>query len=153
MGEDEAFLRAIRAQPTDDTTRLVYADWLDERGDPRGEYLRAWFQLEDAVRKLAALRPSLDPAWVGAVTGRVAVLLRPAGHVPVMDVRRGTVIVGQDGRFVEAIDREVSLPGHAPWLHLQLRDVVSGDTAWVRYRPADEVEVVRVLSEFEWERA
>ena len=33
MGEDEAFLAAIRAQPTDGTLRLVYADWLEERGD------------------------------------------------------------------------------------------------------------------------
>jgi uncharacterized protein (TIGR02996 family) len=28
-----AFLQAIRENPDDDTTRLIYADWLDEQGD------------------------------------------------------------------------------------------------------------------------
>jgi uncharacterized protein (TIGR02996 family) len=31
------FVRAIREEPDDDGPRLVYADWLQERGDPRGE--------------------------------------------------------------------------------------------------------------------
>src|SRR5437763_15011358 len=35
-----AFLSAIREQPDDDGPRLVYADWLDDRGDPRGEFIR-----------------------------------------------------------------------------------------------------------------
>ena len=35
-----AFLRAIRAAPDDDLPRLIYADFLDERGDPRGEFIR-----------------------------------------------------------------------------------------------------------------
>lgn len=32
--EAATFLRAIRAAPDDDTTRLVFADWLDEHGEP-----------------------------------------------------------------------------------------------------------------------
>src|SRR3954447_19705135 len=40
MTEDDAFIRTILADPTDPTPRLIYADWLEERGDPRGEYLR-----------------------------------------------------------------------------------------------------------------
>jgi uncharacterized protein (TIGR02996 family) len=39
MTEDEAFIRAVVDRPGDDTARLVYADWLDERSDPRGAYL------------------------------------------------------------------------------------------------------------------
>jgi uncharacterized protein (TIGR02996 family) len=36
-----AFWAAIRAAPTDDTPRLIYADWLDEHGDPdRAEFIR-----------------------------------------------------------------------------------------------------------------
>src|SRR4051812_18836685 len=39
--EEEAFLSAIEADPADDTTRLVYADWLEEHGDGlRAEYIR-----------------------------------------------------------------------------------------------------------------
>lgn len=36
----DAFIDAIIASPADEALRLVYADWLDERGDPRGRYLR-----------------------------------------------------------------------------------------------------------------
>src|SRR5207302_1313709 len=30
------------------TLRLVFADWLEERSDPRGELIRAWFDLREA---------------------------------------------------------------------------------------------------------
>lgn len=43
--EREAFERAVVASPDDDTVRLVYADWLDERGDPRGEFIRVQIAL------------------------------------------------------------------------------------------------------------
>lgn len=42
MTSDElAFIAALDAEPGDHTTRLVYADWLDDRGDPRGPGMRA----------------------------------------------------------------------------------------------------------------
>jgi uncharacterized protein (TIGR02996 family) len=34
------FVGAILESPEDDTPRLIYADWLEERGDPRGEFIR-----------------------------------------------------------------------------------------------------------------
>jgi uncharacterized protein (TIGR02996 family) len=40
MATDEAFVRGILDNPEDDSLRLVYADWLEERGDPRGEFIR-----------------------------------------------------------------------------------------------------------------
>jgi uncharacterized protein (TIGR02996 family) len=41
LAEHEAFLRAIYDAPDDDTPRLVYADFLDEHGDPdRAAYIR-----------------------------------------------------------------------------------------------------------------
>ncbi|QJW97149.1 TIGR02996 domain-containing protein [Frigoriglobus tundricola] len=69
----EDFLTAIAAQPTDRTLRLVYADWLDERADPRGELIR----VEDEMRHLPvfadrfwerkprrnALRADAGPEW------------------------------------------------------------------------------------------
>lgn len=36
---EQAFIDAINANPGDLTLQLVYADWLDEQGDPRG---KAW---------------------------------------------------------------------------------------------------------------
>jgi uncharacterized protein (TIGR02996 family) len=75
--DDEAFVRAIVAAPGDDAPRLVYADWLDERGDPRGDYLRAeldwarpWGCLEcpPASRELPKMAGKLDPLWVFRVS-------------------------------------------------------------------------------------
>jgi uncharacterized protein (TIGR02996 family) len=40
MTPDEAFIEAIRDAPDDDTPRLTYADWLEEHGDPYGEFIR-----------------------------------------------------------------------------------------------------------------
>jgi uncharacterized protein (TIGR02996 family) len=38
---DDAFVQAIIENPGDDTPRLVFADWLDEHGDPaRAEFIR-----------------------------------------------------------------------------------------------------------------
>ena len=36
----DALLAAVLASPNDDDPRLVYADWLLERGDPRGEFIQ-----------------------------------------------------------------------------------------------------------------
>jgi uncharacterized protein (TIGR02996 family) len=38
--DDLAFLARIAEEPDNTTLRLVYADWLEEQCDPRGEYLR-----------------------------------------------------------------------------------------------------------------
>src|SRR5262245_6704763 len=74
MGEDESFLAAISATPDDGALRLVYADWLEERGDARCEYLRLLCALATLPRRrtrkrealearLAELRASIDPGW------------------------------------------------------------------------------------------
>jgi uncharacterized protein (TIGR02996 family) len=56
MTENQLLLRAILDDPDDDGRRLVYADWLEERGDvARAEFIRV--QVE-----LAAL-PAYDPRW------------------------------------------------------------------------------------------
>jgi uncharacterized protein (TIGR02996 family) len=45
----DAFLRAICASPDDDTPRLVFADWLDDHGEPqRAEFIRVQCEMEQA---------------------------------------------------------------------------------------------------------
>lgn len=39
------FIDAILAEPDNNEPRLVYADWLEERGDPRAEFIRAQCEL------------------------------------------------------------------------------------------------------------
>ncbi len=71
---DEAFLRDLRARPDDDSLRLIYADWLEERDDPRGEYIRLRLKLRQggSVRvpgrkriqaRLAQLSAGIDGQW------------------------------------------------------------------------------------------
>jgi uncharacterized protein (TIGR02996 family) len=63
MDEEAGFIDAILANPSEDATRLVYADWLEERGDPRAAYLRLECQLARITRRLGQLGERVDPAW------------------------------------------------------------------------------------------
>jgi uncharacterized protein (TIGR02996 family) len=76
MDEDVGFLNALTAQPADDATWLVYADWLEERGDPRADFLRSAVALSRAVlldelvtaaRRLGRMKGSLPEPWVNQV--------------------------------------------------------------------------------------
>jgi uncharacterized protein (TIGR02996 family) len=68
MTDDEAFVRRIVDSPGDDAPRLVYADWLDDRGDPRGAYLRAEAAHPGDVGRLDPLAAGLDAVWVARVS-------------------------------------------------------------------------------------
>lgn len=77
MNQDEAFLADIIAHPDDNNLRLIYADWLEERGDPRAAFLRTEAELlapgntrlnELRLRaRLRQMRAKLDPAWLAAM--------------------------------------------------------------------------------------
>jgi uncharacterized protein (TIGR02996 family) len=73
MTDDQGFIDALLERPMEDATRLVYADWLDEHGDPRGEFLRLLVEAArnsqfGAGRRLNAIRHQLDAEWVEVVT-------------------------------------------------------------------------------------
>lgn len=84
MSDELAFLAAVRDRPNDALTRLVFADWLDERDTDetrtKARFLRVWCDLADTpltdlegyttrADELEALRPRLDPDWLAAVDG------------------------------------------------------------------------------------
>ncbi len=74
---EQAFLREIAANPRDNTARLVYADWLDEKGDPRGEYLRVHCELstlppsderyQSLLEREHELQAECEPDWLRQV--------------------------------------------------------------------------------------
>jgi uncharacterized protein (TIGR02996 family) len=78
-----AFLRAILDDPADDGPRLVYADWLEERGDPRGEFIRVQCTLArldgddprraELDRREATLLRQHGEAWRGRPPGVIEV--------------------------------------------------------------------------------
>jgi uncharacterized protein (TIGR02996 family) len=78
--DEEVFQRAIAENPGDDTIRLLFADWLEERGDRRAEFLRLDCTLEgmkpseeyyaEMIRRWLDLRARLNPAWLASVGRR-----------------------------------------------------------------------------------
>jgi uncharacterized protein (TIGR02996 family) len=85
MSDEKALLAAIWEHPHEDTPRLVYADWLQENGQPeRAEFIRVqcemwqidpWDErMDDLRRRATAARGSLPGRWreglpPGAVAG------------------------------------------------------------------------------------
>ncbi len=54
LKEQEPFLAEIRENPDDPAGYAVFADWLEEKGDPRGEFMNIQLQLEDEKLKTPA---------------------------------------------------------------------------------------------------
>jgi uncharacterized protein (TIGR02996 family) len=45
MNDERAFVEQVRLHPHDDMPRLIYADYLDDAGDPQGELIRVQVEL------------------------------------------------------------------------------------------------------------
>lgn len=75
MIPEQAFLEEIWDKPDDDMPRLMFADWLEEQGNPRGEFIRIQCELakmdEDDPRRadLEARERELQSAHVRDWTG------------------------------------------------------------------------------------
>lgn len=64
--EYQSFIAAVIAAPDDDLPRLQFSDWLDERGDERGEFIKVQIELEgmeDEARAVAGMQ-YVDPLFV-----------------------------------------------------------------------------------------
>jgi uncharacterized protein (TIGR02996 family) len=156
---DDLFLRMIHTNPEDNTTRLVYADWLEEQSDPRSIFLR----IEQEVVKVSVneknygdlfcpflkLARALDTVWVRQVS-RVPIppidcRLR---HAPEeWDVRntRGEV------ELVNLVTEEVSI--HFNLHPLQFLDLLVRDSSGIirsesfygnRFSPIGEMMTLRL---------
>lgn len=74
MENEDGFLAEIRARPRDLDMRSVYADWLEEQGDPRGLFLRVQLALltlapdhpnrSGGEAELSRLRSRIAPDWL-----------------------------------------------------------------------------------------
>jgi uncharacterized protein (TIGR02996 family) len=115
---DDGFIGAILTDPSDETVQLVYADWLDERGDPRGEFLRLRVEWNrewagghhppmSLSSRIEELRAAIDPGWV-AVLDTLGVPSEPAklwfecfGHIdpPLAEALVTRKVWGRQGRL------------------------------------------------------
>jgi uncharacterized protein (TIGR02996 family) len=119
----DGFLRAIAADPDDESLRLIFADWLDEQGDPWAGFIR--LQCDLARRDLP---PWDDPGerterelllrhgdrWAGAVPGLVNAWRFRRGFVESVDVDATALATHADTLFRLAPVREVCLAGLKP---------------------------------------
>ncbi|MGL4551008.1 MAG: ribosomal protein L7/L12 [Gemmataceae bacterium] len=108
---DDTFLDALAADPLDDVTRAVYADWLEERGDPRAEYLRA----ELAADEAALRRLRVEEEWAFRAGRRWDVVLRaypPALKIPVIKAIRESRHLGlMEAKKLSETPAAAVLPG------------------------------------------
>src|SRR5262245_22224151 len=114
--EELGFLAAIVDDYRDETPRLIYADWLEEHGDPRGPFLR------DFVRQARDPHAALPPGEEFPAVWRNVVGVRPLALI------RQLLLDGSiGGTHVDEVERE---------LLRRLRPALYMDSA-----PADDAEL------------
>jgi uncharacterized protein (TIGR02996 family) len=108
---EEAFLQAIAERPFDVGPRLVYADWLEERGDARAQKVRAGCRYRLPVtpaetRHLAAIAAARQ----GADAGQVAVEVDPARPGYPLASEPGAGTLADDLRHLSALEIARNFP-------------------------------------------
>lgn len=96
----------IRARPDDDAPRLVYADWLIEQGDARGELIRVQCQLaraktEALVAEEAALLKKHEKRWLADVDHFITGQKWERGFVTHVSAHAQTFVKGADTVFAQ----------------------------------------------------
>jgi uncharacterized protein (TIGR02996 family) len=158
MLEDESFLRMLLADPDDRGSKLVYADWLDERDDPRADFLRLEarlaMELGDSERAeirqpLRVLQSSLPVWWLLLVGGlratpgeadpaRIEVAALALGRRPKSTDGKGYELTIEAAATCPLSGRVAFLESRSKWrgeMHdirfdLRLRDPAGDATSW-----------------------
>jgi uncharacterized protein (TIGR02996 family) len=121
-GVEEALLAAVFAAPADDAPRLVYADWLSERADPRGEFITLQCRLETL--------DGLDP------------------QRSEIQVRADEILQRYNGKWLQHVGRYIT---NAEWrrgfvwrIHAIAPQFVAGSRQILAAAPAPEVTLIAV---------
>lgn len=81
MTDEVSFLAAIAENPKDENLPLVFADWLDDHGDPRGQWIRNW-----------TVRPWMEPTFQNPIPMLLESLRKDK---KVIEVRRAAEVIGE----------------------------------------------------------
>jgi uncharacterized protein (TIGR02996 family) len=113
-------LRACKEDVEDDGPRLILADWLQERGDARGEFVRAqvqrhrlpaWDERHTALaRREAELLSEHHAAWAGALAERCEAVEFRRGLLSLRAVDFGKVSREPDSPEWDWVERLTFLP-------------------------------------------
>jgi uncharacterized protein (TIGR02996 family) len=126
---DDPFLHAIIENPGDDTLRLVYADWLEERGDPRAPFVRAHpeiYQFIAALKRAVTSAPFVlnqfaAPEQADLLFG-VALVLEPFRQDLHFNPRVPGIVQGA----LEYIERSLALAPGLPNVEALLKRLAAG---------------------------
>jgi uncharacterized protein (TIGR02996 family) len=123
MARKEPFLEAILEAPDDDTPRLIYADWLEERGDPRGEFIRLQCALTcmprddphfvEGHRRARLLGLEHGKTWAAPLKGLINGWRFRRGFIDEVTLPAATFLKRGDELFALAPVRYVRLTGAA----------------------------------------
>jgi uncharacterized protein (TIGR02996 family) len=130
----EGFLQAICETPDDDAPRLIYADWLQDNGDPeRAEFIRVQVQRvsldpdDPGQRALFARERELQArhggAWLAELPVLKGVRWGRRGKHPRLYFERGFVAGAQFGSFAALRASESAMLEAAPLRWVELRRV------------------------------
>src|SRR5688572_19054059 len=133
MTHDAGFLRAILENPDDDTPRLIYADWLDDNGDPtRAEFIRLQCdlaRLDETDPRRGALEArcrELEYDHREGWRGEAATFGR--GHT----FERGFIERIEFDKYTEFLNAAPRLFGLAPIRHVTIKTPFFHFTRWSR---------------------
>ena len=148
MNDHDALLRAIGAHPEEDTPRLMYADWLEENGDPdraafvRNQVAMARFDLNDPARVPLVWAnkrylTDLVPLWK-------AELPRSDG-VEWGDFNRGLIEEVQASSEAPLVERTAAVFG-VPGVHILRLRRLARATDLARLPELDRLRALRMVS-------
>jgi uncharacterized protein (TIGR02996 family) len=126
--EDDGFIATVFEAPHEEACRLIYADWLEERGDVRGAFLRAESNLRRAnlgdagypvaLKLWLDLRDRVPAGWLERLGWRVNGLLLPR---PLVDLLAG-------GRWQ---NKEFRPGGDLDWVYTYSQELMRSETSSV----------------------
>lgn len=116
---DAEFLSAITLHPCDMDARLIYADYLEEQGDPRGEFIRIQCELaspsddldrrEVLDRRQEQLRSVHERKWVQSLRDKVTSWTFRCGFVESVEVSADQFLRHADSIFAATPIRSLTV--------------------------------------------
>jgi uncharacterized protein (TIGR02996 family) len=170
MNEEAAFIAALVKEPSDKTVALVFADWLDEHGDPRGpmmriDAVRAWMapkytnplpemlaalqsgkRVMEASKALALIGEAALPGLVALLSHKTSVVrVRAVKSISLMGARAQSAI---PNLLTLAKDKERDVRKHAIRAAKDIYAVGNKDTSVLTQALGDRDKRVRDLAKY-----
>jgi uncharacterized protein (TIGR02996 family) len=123
LPDEYGLLAKVLSTPHDDTAKVIYADWLEDREDPRGPFLRDWVQAKSG--KKPRVPKGISKSWLSLMGIVLDSQLQPFENAKWANAARQTAlpsIIAKTKRSKVSLPRGASKVGGLPDL--------PADTEW-----------------------